>query len=504
MSLITKIITLTDQGITSGPIYTLYYSPNCVEYTQSVNVNLFYLGQSVSVEVPDTTSCIKLVSNGKCTNEVIKIIPTTTTTTIPGFCYNAARYECIDGVCEFQELIDINNETELIPASGFRADPTTGYIFEVLDYIACGGGYLATSMTGEGSEICNEVYCVTTTTTTLAPTTTTTLAPTTTTTTVVSACIEYRIENNTETSIGISYYDCNGVYQSGELGSGQQTTFCANTSFGPIEYSSGQLFIIGACATTTTTVAPTTTTTLEPTTTTTVAPTTTTTTCANPTLYLASTSNDACNQINGQLLTNISHTDSNVCPYCNWTTLNSTEIPSLANGTYYVSDGTNVRSWIKASTPSNLYGPSACSSCPLPTTTTTLAPTTTTTTSIFRVTVRGTNENTPTDAFKIQFNLNGGSWTNMTPTVNNDTTCRLMSPTGGGFLDVPSGTNVCFRLIESATDSTIIFDYNLTNSCPTSIATLNCGRCILSIAADTSISFLAQVDSGTGDYTLCS
>jgi hypothetical protein len=122
------------------------------------------------------------------------------------------------------------------------------------------------------------------------------------------------------------------------------------------------------------------TTTTTTSTTTTIAPTTTTTTCANPTLYLASTSGDACAQTNGQLLTNISHTDSFVCPYCDWTTLNSTEIPSLANGTYYVSDGTNVRSWTKTSTPSVLYNPSACSGCPTTTTTTTLATTTTTTT----------------------------------------------------------------------------------------------------------------------------
>ena len=85
--------------------------------------------------------------------------------------------------------------------------------------------------------------------------------------------------------------------------------------------------------------------------------------CTTPTLYLASTSSDACNQINGQLLTNISHTDSFVCPYCDWTTLNSTEIPSLPNGTYYVSDGTAVRVWTKSSTPSNLYNPTPCSSC---------------------------------------------------------------------------------------------------------------------------------------------
>ena len=130
---------------------------------------------------------------------------------------------------------------------------------------------------------------------------------------------------------------------------------------------------------------------VTPTTTSTSTPTTTPTPtiCPVPTLYLTSTSsNDACNQINGQFLTNISHTDSFVCPYCNWTTLNSTEIPSLANGTYYVSDGTNVRSWTKTSTPSVLYNPSACSSCPLPTPTPTKTPTPTPTS--------GTTTPTPT------------------------------------------------------------------------------------------------------------
>ena len=100
--------------------------------------------------------------------------------------------------------------------------------------------------------------------------------------------------------------------------------------------------------------------------------------CPIPTLYLASTSNDACNQINGQFLTNISHTDSFVCPYCEWITLNSTEIPFLSNGTYYVSNGTSVRAWTKTSTPSVLYNPTACSNCsitPTPTRTPTATPT---------------------------------------------------------------------------------------------------------------------------------
>lgn len=146
--------------------------------------------------------------------------------------------------------------------------------------------------------------------------------------------------------------------------------------------------------TTTTTIPPTTTTTSTSTstststttTTTTIPPTTTTTTtCPIPTLYLASTSNDACNQINGQFLIGISYTTTGTCYYCNWDTLNSTTIPSLADGTYYVSDGTNIRSWTKTSTPSQLYAPSACSTCPgvtTTTTTTTVPPTTTTTTTV--------------------------------------------------------------------------------------------------------------------------
>jgi hypothetical protein len=152
--------------------------------------------------------------------------------------------------------------------------------------------------------------------------------------------------------------------------------------------------------TTTTTIAPTTTTTTSTTTaapttttttsTTTAAPTTTSTTTTSTTLgtyYLSDSEFNACNQIGGQLLTNVSFTFATTPTYCDFTTLNSNEIPALANGTYYVSDGTNVRAWTKTSTPSNLYNPTACTSCTTYTTTTTttstttVAPTTTTTTS---------------------------------------------------------------------------------------------------------------------------
>jgi hypothetical protein len=83
---------------------------------------------------------------------------------------------------------------------------------------------------------------------------------------------------------------------------------------------------------------------------------------------------DACSELGGQLLTSVSFTGG--AAYCDYTTLNSTEIPSLADGTYYVSDGTNVRAWTKTATPSNLYDPTACSPCSSFTTSTTTTTTT--------------------------------------------------------------------------------------------------------------------------------
>jgi hypothetical protein len=107
--------------------------------------------------------------------------------------------------------------------------------------------------------------------------------------------------------------------------------------------------------------------------------------------YLASTSSDACSGINGQTLTNVSYTFTGTETYCNFTTLNSTEIPSLANGTWYVYNGTNVRAWTKASTPSVLINPETCTVCPTPTPTNTRTPTQTPTR-----TVTPTNTRTPT------------------------------------------------------------------------------------------------------------
>ena len=89
-------------------------------------------------------------------------------------------------------------------------------------------------------------------------------------------CYQYRIENNTESSISVSWYDCAGVFQSEpNLTMGNQITFCSNQSYGLINAGGGDLYNLGNCTITTST---TSTTTIAPTTTTS----TTTTTEAPP------------------------------------------------------------------------------------------------------------------------------------------------------------------------------------------------------------------------------
>ena len=80
------------------------------------------------------------------------------------------------------------------------------------------------------------------------PTSTPTSTPTPTPTpTTAYICREYRIENNTETSISISYYDCGNNYISDSIGSGNQLTFCANQSYGLIDAGGGSLFTLFPC-----------------------------------------------------------------------------------------------------------------------------------------------------------------------------------------------------------------------------------------------------------------
>ena len=186
----------------------------------------------------------------------------------------------------------------------------------------------------------------------------------------------------TETIGGDTYlYTVDDVNIYGDLtlcDSGQTTTTTTSTTTAAPTTTTTTSTTTAAPTTTsttsTTTEAPTTTSTTS---TTTEAPTTTSTTStttAAPSLYLSSGELDACSELGGQLLTSVSFTGG--AAYCDYTTLNSAEIPSLADGTYYVSDGTNVRAWTKTATPSNLYDPTACSPCSSFTTSTTTTTTT--------------------------------------------------------------------------------------------------------------------------------
>lgn len=86
MADINKLITLTEKN-DAGPYFDVFYSADCLSFTQSVDGNDVYLpsiGSTVIVTVPDTTDCIKLQSvTGPCDNFVISgsNAPTTTTTT---------------------------------------------------------------------------------------------------------------------------------------------------------------------------------------------------------------------------------------------------------------------------------------------------------------------------------------------------------------------------------------------------------------------------------------
>jgi hypothetical protein len=98
MANVNRIVTLTSKGNSSGPLYDVYYSLNCISYSLCIDgndVNLPSVGATATVTLPEESNCIKLVnlSPGCSNNEFVQIIgttstttagPTTTTTTISG------------------------------------------------------------------------------------------------------------------------------------------------------------------------------------------------------------------------------------------------------------------------------------------------------------------------------------------------------------------------------------------------------------------------------------
>jgi hypothetical protein len=209
---IQKKITLTDKGINAGPLYNVSYSSDCAVYTSSVNVILSSISESVVVNVPDNTLCIKLTSIGDCTNEIIQYIgtgsttttttttsttsttttagPTTTTTTLEPDVYYTGVDCCGSGItCKIMVKASVAGGLPepfpygvYVPGKGcfnITAFSTSSSV----DFSYVTQAQKLSYFYGEGACIfCTNTYGCATTTTTAAPTTTTTAGPTTTTT----------------------------------------------------------------------------------------------------------------------------------------------------------------------------------------------------------------------------------------------------------------------------------------------------------------------------------
>jgi hypothetical protein len=268
------IIKLTTAGTSVGPFNMLSDADSyATPFETNISRATLVTGYTSSL-VPNAATIIRALSSGSCTQSVdlpINVPTTTTTTTTTTTAAPTTSTTTTTTTAAPTTTSTTTTTTTEAPTTTSTTTTTTT------------AAPTTTSTTTTTTTAAPTTTSTTTTTTTAAPTTTST---TTTTTTATPTCTEYRIENNTESSIGVSWYDCSGIQQfENNLGSGQQITFCANTIYGPIEYSSGTLFTIGACTiTTTTTSTTTTTTTAAPTTTstttttTTEAPTTSTTT----------------------------------------------------------------------------------------------------------------------------------------------------------------------------------------------------------------------------------
>jgi hypothetical protein len=196
----------------------------------------------------------------------------------------------------------------------------------------------------------NSCNVTTTTTSSSTSTTTSTSTSSTTTTTTTSYCTEWI--NNTGFEWLGNYTMCNGTYQpSGTIGEGAQV--CLRTANPPETLSIfGDLELLGPCSPPSPTT--TTTTTSPPTT-------TTTTTIVTPSLYIASTSGNSCTNTGGTSLP--TYVYSGTQTLCGCTSISGPNISGLAIGTYYISNGTNVRQFQKSVAGSSMTATGSCISC---------------------------------------------------------------------------------------------------------------------------------------------
>ena len=171
---------------------------------------------------------------------VATVIPTITPTPTESPCVTSVSFE-----------VDFGGTVRYFNCEGSEVTETFGIGPQVINDCIQNNS-LSGVIASISSVFYGETSCLPSTATPLPPT------PTPTSTPVPNVCNQYTIDNQTESSISISYYNCSGTYISDNLGSGNQITFCANQSYGLIDYSSGTLTDLGLCST------PTPTATLDP------------------------------------------------------------------------------------------------------------------------------------------------------------------------------------------------------------------------------------------------
>jgi hypothetical protein len=231
----------TTLGILQVPLGTWYFAMR--DWLNPSNVTVKSITNNCATPTPTPTP-----------TSTPTVTPTPTATPLPSV-YNIESF----GYSTFNEACNSLNPTSEV----YALPGTTGMMYGYVFYTNSGlnnrfnGNGNWYRMTKDGvtyavqintiGEVLDYRDCSLLPTVTPTPTPEPTFTPTPTPTTTF-ICREYRIENNGETTIGISYYDCSGVYQSdSNLLSGNQITFCANQSYGLIDAGGGSLFTLSPC-----------------------------------------------------------------------------------------------------------------------------------------------------------------------------------------------------------------------------------------------------------------
>lgn len=270
MANVNRIVTLTEKGATSGPIYDIYYSLNCVSYTLCVdgnNVNLPSAGSTATVTLPEESACLKLINQsvGCNNNEVVQVLiptttttagPTTTTTTISGSTTTTTAAGTTTSTTTFgpaikvvahncQDYYDFNTycvQASSTPAIGDVYIDPYGTCYEISSIpsdqtLPCVGNLYLVG--GAGS--CSSSACVTTTTTE---------AP---------YCHTWLVENNTGAGYYFKYMYCGqNTFTYLEVPAGDEVSVCVqndkifNSFEAPLTFTDLNTDCIGTTTTTTT------------------------------------------------------------------------------------------------------------------------------------------------------------------------------------------------------------------------------------------------------------